>query len=244
LITQQSKGVPIMIKVLIVEDSPVAREFLIHILSSDPAIQVEGVAGNGLEALETVRQKRPDIITMDLHMPLMDGFEATRKIMETLPTPIVVVIASTSATEVAATFRAMEAGALAVILRPPGIGHPEHEAAARELIQTVKLMSEVKVVRRINHAAEARMAAASPIAPSPILPTGIQVAAMGASTGGPPVLQKILSLLPQDLPFRSAHRVGVRQRFCRVACRYVPLAGADRVARRASIARPGLHCPG
>ena len=190
-----------MIKVLIVEDSPVSREFLVYILSSDPAIQVVGAVANGLEALEAVRQKKPDVITMDIHMPMMDGFEATRKIMETLPTPIVIVSASTSATEVASTFRAMEVGALAVISRPPGIGHPEHEAAARELIQTVKLMSEVRVVRRIPTAAKGRAPGRPRIAPSPILPTGIQVAAMGASTGGPPVLQKILSRLPQDLPF-------------------------------------------
>lgn len=190
-----------MIKVLIVEDSPVAREFLIHILSSDPALHVVGAAGNGLEALEAVRQKKPDVITMDIHMPMMDGFEATRKIMETLPTPIVIVSASTSAREVASTFRAMEVGALAVILRPPGIGHPEHEAAARELIQTVKLMSEVRVVRRIPTATRGRTPGRPAIAPLPILPTGIQVAVMGASTGGPPVLQKILSRLPQNLPF-------------------------------------------
>ena len=63
-----------MIKVLIVEDSPVAREFLTYILTSDPAIQVVGVANNGVEALKAVKQKRPDVITMDIHMPIMDGF--------------------------------------------------------------------------------------------------------------------------------------------------------------------------
>ncbi len=188
-------------KVLIVEDSPVAQEFLVHILTSDPAIHVVGIANNGEEALAAVKDKRPDVITMDIHMPKIDGFEATRAIMASLPTPIVIVSASTAATEVASTFRAVEAGALAVILRPPGIGHPEHEAAARELIQTVKLMSEVKVVRRFSRPAGAGLVAPLPIAPSPILPTGIRVAAMGASTGGPLALQKILSRLPQDLPF-------------------------------------------
>lgn len=183
-----------MIKVLIVEDSRVVQEFLVHILTSDPTIQVVGIANDGAEALEAVRQKRPDVITMDIHMPKIDGFKATRAIMETLPTPIVIVSASTSAKDVTSTFRALEAGALAVVLRPPGMGHPQHEAAARELIQTVKLMSEIKVVKRIS-----RVAPAPPLAPGLKAGTEIQLVAIGASTGGPPVLQKILSGLPQDL---------------------------------------------
>jgi two-component system chemotaxis response regulator CheB len=98
------------IRVLIVEDSPVAQEFLTYILMSDPDIEVVGVAKNGSEALELVKELRPSVITMDIHMPIMDGFEATRRIMESVPTPIVVVSGSTGAQEVASTFRAMEAG--------------------------------------------------------------------------------------------------------------------------------------
>jgi len=189
-----------MIKVLIVEDSPVAREFLTYILTSDPEIRVVGVAKNGMEALEYVRQERPDVITMDIHMPVMDGFEATRHIMETMPTPIVIVSGSTGATEVASTFRAMEAGALAVVLRPPGINHEAFEAGSRELIRTVKLMSEIKVVRRIPRVARDRVIA-PPLATQALAGAAIiQAIAIGASTGGPPVLQQILSGLPHDLP--------------------------------------------
>ena len=189
-----------MIKVLIVEDSPVAREFLTYILTSDPAIQVVGVAKNGAEALEITAQLRPDVITMDIHMPIMDGFEATRRIMETVPTPIVVVSGSAGATEVASTFRALEAGALAVVLRPPGMNHDAFEAGSKELLQTVKLMSEIKVVRRIPRAVQGRVFAPLPVALAPRTDARIQVVAIGASTGGPPVLQKILSGLPRDLP--------------------------------------------
>jgi two-component system chemotaxis response regulator CheB len=190
-----------MIRVLIVEDSPVAQEFLIHIFSSDPEIQVVGIAENGIEAIDLVRQDRPDVITMDIHMPIMDGYEATRKIMETVPTPIVVVSGSAKGKEVTSTFRAMEAGALAVVLRPPGIGHPDHDAAARELIQTVKLMSEVKVVRRISQ--KRRGHVLSPPVEQELTKraSNIEVVAIGASTGGPPVLQNILSGLPHDLSF-------------------------------------------
>jgi two-component system chemotaxis response regulator CheB len=186
-----------LIRVLIVEDSKVVQMFLAHILTTDPSIEVVGFANNGEEGIEAAKQKRPDVITMDIHMPILDGFEATRKIMETTPTPIVIVSASTSLKGVASTFRAMDAGALAVILRPQGIGHPEHETDAKELIRTVKLMSEVRVVRRT-------LPQARWLIPSIILPTeqaAIKIVAIGASTGGPPALRKILSGLPQDLPF-------------------------------------------
>jgi two-component system, chemotaxis family, protein-glutamate methylesterase/glutaminase len=190
-----------MIKVLIVEDSPVAQEFLSYILSSDPAIQVVGVANNGAEALKLVAQKKPDVITMDIHMPIMDGFEATREIMMTHPTPIVIVSGSTGATEVSSTFRAIEAGALAVVLRPPGLNHELFESSSKGLIQTLKLMSEVKVVKRIAGPAK-KIAPARRIEPfTPNMDIDIQAAAIGASTGGPAAILQILSLLPEDLSF-------------------------------------------
>ena len=195
-----------MIKVLIVEDSRVGQEYLVHILTSDPAIQVVGLANDGVQAVQAVKQQRPDVITMDIHMPKMDGFEATRRIMESEPTPIVIVSTTTSAKDMVLTFRALEAGALAVVLRPQGIGHPEHESGVRELIRTVKMMSEIKVVRRFPHV---KKEPAPPIAPGLAVlhpaflagkaGTGIQLVAMGASTGGPPVLHRILSGLPPDL---------------------------------------------
>ena len=189
-----------MIKVLIVEDSPVVREFLIYILSSDPEIEVAGTARNGAEAVDTVARINPDVVTMDIHMPKVDGFEATRKIMESNPRPIVIVSGSSTREEVSMTFRALEAGALAIVPRPKGLGHPEHEESARELIRTVKLMSEVKVVRRWPRS---RVGGAVP--PTPRLATNkaqaeARVVAIGASTGGPLVLQTILSGLHKDFP--------------------------------------------
>lgn len=195
-----------MINILVVEDSPVVREFLINILSADPDIRVVGTARNGEEALEAARRHRPDVITMDIHMPKMDGLEATRRIMESNPIPIVIVSGSSDPQEVATTFDAMEAGALAVLRRPAGIGHPLHEATARDLVQTVKLMSEVKVVRRWSHA---RRQAALPgkQAPTPQGKMGltresaqIRIVAIGASTGGPPVIETILAALPGNFP--------------------------------------------
>jgi two-component system, chemotaxis family, protein-glutamate methylesterase/glutaminase len=187
-----------MIKVLIVEDSPVAQEFLSYILSSDAEIEVVGVSRNGAEAIEAVPRLRPAVITMDIHMPVMDGFEATRRIMETAPTPIVIVSGSTSSKEVASTFRAMEAGALAVVLRPPGMNHAAFGECSRELIQTVKLMSEIKVVRRVTRAAFEQGPASIGDERVPVAAAGISVVAIGASTGGPPALKTVLSGLPKD----------------------------------------------
>jgi two-component system chemotaxis response regulator CheB len=189
-----------MITVLIVEDSPVARDFLQHILAADPEIRVIGTAHDGEAALDAVQRQKPDVITMDIHMPKMNGLEATRKIMQTHPTPIVIVSSVVDTDEVAVTFRAIEAGALAVIPRPQGIGHPGHTPAARELVQTVKLMSEVKVVRRWPRPRSEPRVPPAPKVGIPSAPIDIQVVAIGASTGGPLVLQTILSALPRDFP--------------------------------------------
>jgi two-component system chemotaxis response regulator CheB len=190
-----------MIKVLIVDDSPVAQEFLTYIFTSDPDIRVVGVAANGLEAIKAAVQVQPDIITMDIHMPIMDGFEATRRIMEIAPKPIIIISGSSGCTEVASTFRAIEAGALAVVLRPAGINHEEFETSAREIVRTIKLMAEIKVVKRIQRTTGEHPPVPSPIMQAPGVPTKIQVVAIGASTGGPPVLREILSDVPHDLPF-------------------------------------------
>ncbi|MBN2202319.1 chemotaxis-specific protein-glutamate methyltransferase CheB [bacterium] len=193
-----------MIKVLITEDSPVVRGYLKYILGQDPDIQVVGTAQDGEEAVRMVEMHKPDVVTMDIHMPKMDGFEATRRIMESNPVPIVIVSASWNPEEVDKTFRTMEAGAVAALEKPRGMGHPNSESSVKELLQTVKLMSEVKVVRRWSKYKTAKPGAPEP--PSPSAEPGIrarpdtQLVAVGASTGGPMVLQTLLASLPKDFP--------------------------------------------
>ncbi len=183
-----------MIRVLVAEDSVVARELLVKILSTDPEIEVIACVSNGRQAVEFSRQQRPDLITMDICMPEMDGFAATRTIMEEAPVPIIMVTSRSDLCELGISFDALEAGALLVLQKPWGVGHPEHEKTAGELVRLVKLMSEIKVVRRRQHKKP------EDVGEIPLTNINeIRVVAIGASTGGPPVIQKILAGLPSDL---------------------------------------------
>jgi len=188
------------ITVLIVEDSPVVREFLNHVLTK-AGIKVIGVVSDGEEAVRFVQRTRPDVITMDIYMPMLNGIDATRRIMETNPVPIVIVSGNWDPREIEMTFRAMEAGAVALVRRPQGIGHPDHEATAAELVQNVRLMSEVKVVRRWPRNRMQRTEAVNTPRSTPVsFADSVRVVAIGASTGGPPVLQTILQQIAPSFP--------------------------------------------
>jgi len=171
-------------------------------LDSDPDIHVVVIASDGDEAIKAAKRLKPHVITMDINMPKMDGYKATRRIMETNPRPIVMVTASYDPKEIAKTFKALEAGAVTVIQKPGGVGHPDYEKSVKELIQTVKLMSEVKVVTRRPHLLQRQVTAPAPVTSVPKAKpkTEIEVVAIGASTGGPIAIQAILSELPMDFP--------------------------------------------
>ena len=184
-----------MIRVLVAEDSAVTREYLVYLLGEDPALEVVGTARDGLEAVERAESLKPDVILMDVHMPRLSGYEATRRIMQRTPLPIVMVSASIAPDEVAMTFAALEAGALTVVAKPLGPDHPQQAETARKLLETVRLMAEVKVVRRWPRR-ELPAAAPPPLAKAD---RKVRVIAIGASTGGPPVVAEILKGLPPDL---------------------------------------------
>jgi two-component system, chemotaxis family, protein-glutamate methylesterase/glutaminase len=184
------------VNVLIVEDSPVERLLLSHILRAEGGFGVE-LAEDAERGLARLESFRPDVVLMDVHLPGMDGFEATRRIMETRPLPIVICSAATNSADMALTFQALEAGALSFVAKPAGPGHPQFGASVRNLVETLRLMSEVPVVRR--HGRPAR--AAAPPRPARVgAADGARLVAIGASTGGPPVLHKILAGLPPGFP--------------------------------------------
>jgi two-component system, chemotaxis family, protein-glutamate methylesterase/glutaminase len=182
-----------VIRVLLAEDSAVTRAYLTYLLDEDPGIEVVGAAKDGQEAVDLAAGLRPDVILMDVHMPVLDGYEATRKIMELTPTPIVMATASSSRSETRGGFTALEAGALILLGKPPALWEDGHDEAAAELLRTLKLMSEVKVVRR-----RSTNGAVHPSATYP-RPRAPRVVAIGASTGGPQALSAILAGLPSPL---------------------------------------------
>ena len=186
-----------MIRILIAEDSKVIALLLSSILGNEPDMKVVGVAEDGAKAIQMSRDLRPDLVTMDIHMPQVDGFAAIRTIMTENPVPIVVVSSLSSGTERDVTFRALEEGAVAVIEKPQTLSDSDFERTRRQLVETVRAMAEVKVVkRRLNSQRSAERTG-----PCALQPRGeYKVLAIGCSTGGPQVLHRILSALPADFP--------------------------------------------
>lgn len=185
-----------MIRALIVDDSPTVRELLVYILQSDPQIRVVGTARDGEEAVALALRLHPDVITMDIRMPRMDGFQATKRIMQQAPTPIVVVSASVEAEDLRIAFNAIRAGALTVVEKPSGPGSEAYTAIRDHLVTTVKLMSGVKVVRRW---VTGMLRAPRPAAPPSAQEISTAIVAMAASTGGPAALYQTLKDL-SDFP--------------------------------------------
>lgn len=181
-----------MIRILIAEDSSAARALLSEILASDSEIQIVGVATNGTEAVELTQRLHPDVVTIDIHMPHMDGLLATKEIMITAPTPIVIVTASHSSRDVEVSMNALRAGALDVLDKPRGPGSKGFEEASRKLISTLKAMANVKVVRHIRPGINEGSARPPVVRKS--------VVAIAVSTGGPAALQRVFERIPADYP--------------------------------------------
>ena len=185
------------LRVLIVEDSAVVSMLLKALIDSEPGMAVVGVARDGGEGVKLARELRPDVITMDIRMPVMDGFLATREIMASAPTPIVVISSSVDAEELRITFRAIEEGALAVLEKPHGVGHPDFECERRRIVDTLRAMAEVRVVRRSGRYGSGSDAHVGYRLPSA---RNYQVLALAASTGGPQVLKRLFDDMPAHFP--------------------------------------------
>ncbi len=184
------------IRVVIAEDSIFTQKLLERILQSDPGIEVVGVAKNGREAVRLVKELKPDIVTMDIRMPVMDGFQATQIIMSECPTPILVISASVSGSDLKISFNAIQAGALDIIEKPLGSLQSDYQQIGGEIIRRVKMISEIKVFRHLTPKLRRELIVPGRSGP----PAGDRAIAIGASTGGPSALHQILQGAPADLP--------------------------------------------
>ena len=195
---------PSIVRVLIAEDSATIRHHLTTMINASPGIRVIGEASSGEEALRLIPKLKPDVVSMDIRMPGIDGLEATRRIMMEHPTPVVIV-SGLIRRDIDLSFQALRAGALAVVEKPLDRTSPDFEEKQRNLIKTLMGMSRVSVVRRGN---TARLIADATQESNKITLTTepIQLVAIGASAGGPSALSKLLPTLPANLPRANCNR--------------------------------------
>jgi two-component system chemotaxis response regulator CheB len=185
--TKRPAGQPI--RVLVAEDSRAQCELLAGLLRGG-GMQVAGTASDGHEAVAATRRLRPDVLAMNIYMPGLDGFAATRQIMQSCPTPVVLISGGADVSQ--RMIEALAAGALAMIRKPGAGDGPTHAADRANFLTTVRLMADVLVVTRRPDRARTGGAASGPPAP-PVVGAAPQILAIAASTGGPAALQTVLS---------------------------------------------------
>ncbi|GAV26197.1 Bifunctional protein GlmU [Carboxydothermus islandicus] len=187
------------IRVLIVDDSALMRKYLREILEQDPEIEVIAVARNGREAVEKALELSPDVITMDINMPEMDGLTAIQYIMLHRPTPIIV-ISSLTQKGALTTFEALELGAVDYVAKPDGTVSLKIKEVAEEILQKIKAVAKSRGVVRLKARKERPLVQEVPKT-RPVSPnTGFKkLILIGVSTGGPKALMEIIPRLPGDL---------------------------------------------
>lgn len=196
----------IMIKILVVEDSALMRKYLRRILEDEFDFKVF-TARNGQEALDMIKEIDPDVVTLDINMPVMDGLTCLSHIMTDSPRPVLMVSSLTEKGALA-TFEALELGAVDYISKPGGTVSMNVKDIAMELVQKVRAAARIRqgrVQRRLSRSLESRKPIKKERALNPISnPVGSAVTSLvliGSSTGGPRTLEEILSSLPADFPY-------------------------------------------
>lgn len=178
-------------RVLVADDSAFMRRAVCTMLGADPAIEVVGIAKNGREAVDLAKELKPDVITLDIEMPEMDGLTALRHIMRTAPTQIIM-LSSLTTEGSAASLQALKLGAADVLAKDQSKVSMNMSKLQAQLIRTVKALAQSNP-HRLG-------AAEAPVAPGDAVPqfrpTQFDLVCIGSSTGGPPVLETILGALP------------------------------------------------
>jgi two-component system chemotaxis response regulator CheB len=243
-----------MPRVLIAEDSYVVQRTLLKLLEGEPGIEVVGVASTGAEAVSMCRELEPDLVTMDIFMPEMDGVEATQRIMEQCPTRIVIISSMVGSDNVRMSFEAMRAGAIEVIEKPHGVLSGNYGEVRRELVRVIQELADATPVGNVS------LIPPPPDTDPPVAPTtdGREPTAIlrrggfppgytpaliciGGSTGAPAVLVEVLSMLPADFPIPIVVAQHIAEGFARGMVDWLDAAVPPRVklAEHRERARPG-----
>jgi two-component system chemotaxis response regulator CheB len=189
------------IKVLIVDDSPFTIDYLKKLLGDDSEIKVIGFANNGKEAVKKTKELLPDVIVMDIEMPIMSGIEATEKIMKEKPTPIVILTSSLNTRNLYKSFDAIKNGALEILNKPTSRPTEEWDETIQNLLDTIKRASKIKVLRKKTSTKSKQQKAD--------LNNKYSIIAINSSTGGPRILNDIFSNLNENfnLPILVAQHI-------------------------------------
>lgn len=193
-----------VLRVLVADDSAIVRDFLKDIIDDEPDMLVVGTAGNGEETVREVQRLKPDLVTMDVIMPRLDGVAATRQIMATQPTPIAIVTNSPVGPEAPTTFNAVAAGAVDVLQKPSRSDFTQSPALRDAFVRKLRNVGYVGVVgirQRLD--GESRESSNPPArgGVQTTLPLKASIIAIGCSTGGPPAVRSVLSLMdPEKSP--------------------------------------------
>ncbi|MCH9769962.1 MAG: chemotaxis-specific protein-glutamate methyltransferase CheB [Gammaproteobacteria bacterium] len=184
------------IRILIAEDSKLISTIFTKIFNAADDMEVIGHAADGEQAVNLTKKLKPDLITMDIEMPKMDGVEATKQIMKHNPTPIVVISSHANDSSMNLTFKAIEAGALTVLDKPQGLSPDVFGPMQQYLINTVRAMAAIKAIKRRS----SRLLPPKKAKIPPPKDADYEVIGLGTSTGGPPALSTIFKALPKEFP--------------------------------------------
>ncbi|MEK7469673.1 MAG: chemotaxis-specific protein-glutamate methyltransferase CheB [Planctomycetota bacterium] len=232
-------------RVLVVEDSLTVRRKLVETLAADQEFEVVGEAEDGAGAIEQCQRLRPDVVTMDMMLPVMTGLAATEYIMAYCPTPILIVSASTNRGEVFRTYEALAAGAVDVLEKPTG---EEPEGAwERNFLTTLRIVAKIRVITHPRARITGRRGGAPlPLAPAAGAPgPALRAVFIGASTGGTAASLEILRALPAAFPLPVLLVIHIGQAFARSLSEWLDGLSPLRVRHAVdgeSIPSPGAGC--